>query len=647
MKHLIAGLVLALISQTLYAQKSPIKFGEIPLEDLKMTGYDKDSSAAAVILTDYGEAYINASAVTTLLLFERHVRIKILKKEGLEWANGSVALFHSGSGGEKITSFKAATYNLENGKVVETKMSKDNSFRERFNKNINLQKFTLPNVRVGSVIEYSYTVSSEYFTNFPDWKFQYDIPVRLSEYWALFPEFFIFEKYMQGYVPVTNYEVKNKPSADFQVQAHHYVSKDVPAFKAEPFMTSEDNYVSKINFALSYINYPSGRSEEIMGSWVKLNTELLESESFGKIITGSGFLKKKAEEITTGIIDPMQKVAAIHSYVKNTLEWDGEKDYTAYSLKKVFDEDKKGTSGDINLALASMLEKINIPVDMVLLSTRDHGFVRKEFPMSSQFNYVVCRAKVGDKTILLDATDKYLPMQLLPERCFNGQGLVISATNHGWINIETKSKTRTAVSGEFTVLDDGALTGKLNYTSDGYDAHRYRKAFVSKGEQEFVKDFLTDKSWTVQKSEFQNIKEIDQNLVQVHAVTVQEQATVAGEMIYINPFVDMRVKENLFKLEKREYPVDYGSPLEKLYMCKISVPDGYVVDELPKSFVIKLPNNSARYIYNMAQAGNVITLTSNLQINSSLFSQDEYPNLREFYTQLVAKQAEQIVLKKK
>ena len=123
MKHLIAGLVLALISQTLIAQKAPIKFGEIPLEDLKMTSYDKDSSAAAVILTDYGEAYITVTAIDASLQFERHVRIKILKKEGLDWANGSIPLFHSGGGGEKISSFKAATYNLENGKVVETRMS--------------------------------------------------------------------------------------------------------------------------------------------------------------------------------------------------------------------------------------------------------------------------------------------------------------------------------------------------------------------------------------------------------------------------------------------------------------------------------------------------------------------------------------------
>ena len=100
-------------------------------------------------------------------------------------------------------------------------------------------------------------------------------------------------------------------------------------------------------------------------------------------------------------------------------------------------------------------------------------------------------------------------------------------------------------------------------------------------------------------------------------------------------------------MEKREYPVDYGSPSERIYICKISIPEGYVVDELPKSVIVKMANNSAKYMYNVTQTGNAISLTSNLQINSSLFSQEEYPHLREFYTQLVAKQAEQIVLRKK
>jgi hypothetical protein len=68
---------------------------------------------------------------------------------------------------------------------------------------------------------------------------------------------------------------------------------------------------------------------------------------------------------------------------------------------------------------------------------------------------------------------------------------------------------------------------------------------------------------------------------------------------------------------------------------------------LPKNVLLKLPGNAAKYAYSIVRSGNGISLTSNLQINNSLFTQEDYPNLREFFTQVVAKQAEQIVLKKK
>lgn len=611
-----------------------------------MTSYDKDTSAAAVVLSDYGEAYIRISSITAALYFERHVRIKILKKDGLEWADVEIPLYHSGSSEERVTKLKATTYNLEGGKIVETPITKDGVFREKFNRNFNLQKFTFPNVKEGSVIEYSYTISSEFLTNFPNWQFQYDIPVRWSEYWALFPDFFIFEKYMQGYLSASSYEVKNKAEDGYQVNGHHWISKNVPAFKAEPFMTCEDDYVSKMNFALSYINFPNQPVKEVMGTWTKLNESLLESESFGRAVTGSGFLKKKAEEITAGISDPEKKVAAIYYYVKNSIEWDGTKDKYVDNLKKVV-EDKKGTAADINIILASMLEKVNIPVDMVLISTRDHGFVRTPYPMEEQFNYVICAARVNGKTLLLDATDKFLPMNVLPERCLNGQGLVISKTNHGWINIEPTAKARTAVNADFILSEEGELKGKVNYVCEGYDAQKIRQHYFAKGEQEYVKEFMSGKTWDLEKSEFQNLKDVDQRVIQEHELIINEQATVAGNVIYFNPLFGEQEKENLFKLETREYPVDFGKPMEKIIMCKVVLPEGYTVDELPKPKIIMLPDRAGKYTYNATLTDNTLNIISVMQINKSMFVQEEYGNLREFYNQLIAKQSEQIVLKKK
>ena len=643
--NLLALILLCFLIST-YAQKSPIKFGEIPLEDLKMRVYAKDTSASAVILTDYGEAYVNVTSLQASLQFERHVRIKILTNDGLAWADVGIPLYHSGSSEERVIKLKASTYNLENGKIVASEMAKDGIFKEKFNRDFKLQKFSLPNVKVGSVIEYSYTISSEFITNFPNWQFQYDIPVRWSEYWARFPEFFIFEKYMQGYIPTTSYEVKNQHNGDFQVQAHHWISKDVPAFKKEPFMTCEDDYVSKINFALSHISFPGQPVQEIMGTWSKLNTLLLESESFGKAVTGSGFLKKKAEELTVGKTDPQQKVEAIYNYVKETLEWDGTEDKYVDNLKKVI-EDKKGTAADINIILASMLEKVDIPVDMVLLSTRDHGFVRTPYPMAEQFNYVICAARIGDKQLLLDATDKYLPMNILPERCLNGQALVISKTHHGWINIETKTRARTVIDVDLTLSEAGELKGRLSYSCEGYDALKLRKAYYASSEQEYLKEFLANKSWEVEKSEFLNLKNLNQSVKQSHEVVISEQTIVAGNIIYLNPLLGENVKENLFKHEKREYPVDFGKPVERFIMGKVILPEGYTVDELPKPKIIVLPNAAGKYTYNVTHTGNTLNIVSVMQINKSLFVQDEYPNLREFYNQLVAKQAEQIVIRKK
>ena len=127
---------------------------------------------------------------------------------------------------------------------------------------------------------------------------------------------------------------------------------------------------------------------------------------------------------------------------------------------------------------------------------------------------------------------------------------------------------------------------------------------------------------------------------------VEEHTTAVGDMIYLNPFLYSKQAENPFKLEKREYPVDFGYSFDKLYMIKIIIPEGYVIEEMPKAKMFMLPNNASKYSYNAVQTGNMITIISNLQINNSLFTQAEYPNLREFFNQVVAKQAEQIVLKK-
>ena len=671
MRILILTCFLSIVSFALAAQKPPVKFGDVSKEELSMTIYDKDSTASAVILADYGHsAIVYRQNIGFSLDFERTTRIKIFTKEGLSWGDFSIPLYKSGTDDERLTGLKAVTYNLENGKIVESKVRNDGIFKENVDTHWDVTKVTCPNVREGSIVEITYKVNSPFWVNFQDWSFQSSIPTALSEYRAQIPEYFFYDRYMQGYtsldvseetrssnsIRVTSFQregnyntrsTANTDQLDYMDVNSRWVATNVPAFKPEPYMTSASNFITKMNFELATVKFPNQPVKQFMGSWGDINKTLVESENFGGVITGNGFLKRTVEEVTAGMQSPEEKIAALFNFVKENVAWDGDQRmYPSLPLRKVLDN-KKGSSAEINFLLASMLEKAGIDVTPVLLSTRTHGFVRVATPISSQFNYMICLVSANDKSYLLDATEKLLPLGMLPERCLNGQGFAVSKGGFQWIPLESKFKTRVVTSGDFVLTAEGELEGKLKLDCNGYAALQNRKKYLLDGENEYLKDFVGSHAWEIRSTAIRNAKEIHDNFTQEHQLVVNENMMVAGEMIYLDPFVHNAYRDNPFKAEVREYPVDFGSPMEETFFFKLTLPDDYIVDELPGSKVIAMPENGARYIYNVAQNGNEITVTSMFHINKSLFTQLEYPYLREFYNQIVAKQAEQIVLKRK
>ncbi len=656
-----------------YSQKAPAKFGDVSMEELKMTTYDPDTSAAAVILVDYGQSSLEYNQEKGFrVVFERLRRIKILRKEGLGYADYSIQTYRSGDNDEKISALKAVTYNLVDGKISETKMKSESVFKEVVDKNHDLTKFTLPNVKEGSVIEYSYRLSSDFVFNYKGWQFQYDIPVVLTEYRASFPEWFHYDKYTQGYVIFDVNEHKTTAGSiilrirqdrsgdlrggnaaasteklDFQEHRYRWVAKNVPAFKAEPFITTEKDYLSRINFELAFTQFPQQPMKRYMGTWEDINKFYADNSDFLGEVTGNGHLKKLTEDLTAGLATPEEKIVAIHSHVKRTVEWNRvSTDFTSSNLKKVLDG-RKGNSAEINLLLASMLDKAGFVVEPVLISTRDHGFIREHIPVSTQFNHVLVLVAFGDKRMLLDATEPLLPADILPERCLNGKGFVISKAGGRWIDIKSPVKTRAVHQLALKLLADGQLEGNMSMEYTGYKALNERKKLLVRGEEEYVKQLLAGREWEISKQNFENLKDIGQSLKENFELQINNHTTTAGDVIYINPIVIGQMTSNPFKLEKREYPVDFGFPSDEVYVLKFEIPDGYDIDEMPQSKIMMLPQNASRYVYSVSRLGNTISVTSSFSINKSLFTQMEYSDLREYFNQVVAKQSEQIVLKKK
>jgi hypothetical protein len=372
----------------------------------------------------------------------------------------------------------------------------------------------------------------------------------------------------------------------------------------------------------------------------------MKSESFGALVEGSGFLKKQVEVVTQGQTTPSEKALVIYEFVKNNIEWNGQYRLHAFDLKSVL-EAKKGNSAEINLILVSMLQKAGIKANPVLISTRDHGIVRTDFPLASQFNYVIAVAEIDGKKVLLDATDRLMPMSMLPTRCLNGKGFIISEDNSGWISLQAVSKAKIYSYADISIDGDGQLIAKMKTTRSGYAASEMRNSYYGKGEAEYVKKLSDDNHWELQKTAFENTDKISAPVTEVLDLTLPNNIQEAGDRMYINPILTDRLESNPFKSETREYPVDFATPFERTLSAKIILPESMTIDALPQTKIMALPENAAKYVYSVSQVGNTINLTSQLSVNKTLFLQEEYKGLRQFFDLVIAKQSEQIVIKRK
>jgi len=162
-----------------------------------------------------------------------------------------------------------------------------------------VKKFTMPSIKEGSIIEYSYTINSEFLFNLHDWVFQGSFPRVWSEYEVDMPNFFEYVTIAQGYTPFdikisksrsTSYLLREQgeelKTETFTVPATNttsrWVMKNVSALKEEKFTTSLDNHISKIEFQMSGQQFPNTVHRDIMGTWARLAESLLKDEDFGE-----------------------------------------------------------------------------------------------------------------------------------------------------------------------------------------------------------------------------------------------------------------------------------------------------------------------------------------------------------------------------
>ena len=176
---------------------------------------------------------------------------------------------------------------------------------------------------------------------------------------------------------------------------------------------------------------------------------------------------------------------------------------------------------------------------------------------------------------------------------------------------------------------------------------RYRESYLETDKDEFIEK-LENRYDGIEVSDFEvkNGLDLSKPVMETYKFYIDNQADVIGDKIYVSPLFFLATTENPFKLEKREFPVDFGYPSTSRYMININLPEGYIVEALPEATNIALPENLGGFKYIIANKGNTIQIVFETTINESIISSKYYGALREYFKQLIDKENEQIVLKK-
>ena len=477
---------LFLVSATLvHAQNNGFPFGNVLLREVEMKNFPADTSAAAVVLNEFGEAYIDQEGDHNLV-FEYHTLIKVLKPDGSRQANVNIPLFQRSNRRELLRSVKASSFNMENGSMKETKMDPKSVRTVHVDENWDDIRIAVPNVRVGSVIEIYYVTESPFLYNFKHWEFQSDIPKIKSEYWATVPANYVFNITLRGYLSLNTNDsdvLKEcfQPGGGNVADCTRYKwgMKNIPAFITEEYMTAQSNFVSKINFELSEIRYFDGRKDRITKEWKDADQELRQSDRFGlQLKRGKSIADGQINTLIASETNLLVRAQKIYAFIQAWYTWDEGTDmFTESGIRKAF-EQRKGNVADINLSLVAALRHADIEADPVALSTRDNGLPTELHPVLSDFNYVISKAKIDGKEYLLDATEDFLPFGTIPQRCINGKGRVFAEKGSYWYDLKPSVKARRLSLINMKILPDGMVKGTFERIYIGMPS-KHAKIFIS------------------------------------------------------------------------------------------------------------------------------------------------------------------------
>ena len=642
--HIFLLLCLSLFSLNVYANDFPVVFGEVQHAEFTASEFEIEQKASAIVLCDFGQCAVTENGQSVIVT--KHIRIKILKSTGYDWADVEIPIYES----MKLKEIQACTYNLIKGEIQKTELSKKMILHEDYLDGIEILKFAFPNIKRGSIIEYQYSFELFRISGLWSWTFPKSIPVKHSEFWVQYPFEFKYKVnktaenlfYHNELMSNEWYFNKFGPSV-----FHRFIAVFQSPYETEPYVNSKYNFMAGVEFHLDNIDLPGVSSSHFIYSFNKISKDLTESFYFGKKLGSKKFIRDAVAEVVSSSDSQLEKIEKIRDHLTKRLRWNGENRMTTKkSLAKTYREGE-GSSADINLLLIQFLQDAGVDAFPLVLSTRSRGTIDRNFAKSDRLNYVLAYVETKYGHLLLDATDRFLPYNMLPRKCLNGEGWLILDVKGEWISLGEDEKNSISTQIKLSIDENEKLNGYYKRKFKGYDAARLRERIYLDGEEKLeqsYKDFFGN--WDIHDFQIQNPDNLNEEIIVEFAFETADDIINANNYKYINPFLKNEGISNPFSAKERYSDINFACLQEQQYFIELEIPEDYSIYDIPESMVKILPDKGGQLLFNVTSINNKITILHKLRITNVNIPVDQYLGLKKLYQYSADKQAQMIILEK-
>lgn len=604
--------------------------------------YSQESNDTLEALTDRSYEK-NASALITLdsgfysitndykLVFDHTQKIKILKEEGLAYANFQIPF----SKDDSLVSFTAQILNSKN-KTLTDGISYQATPQITTSIDGNLTaSIKLSNVKVGDVLQFRYTLMLSTLENINTWYFQNDIPVSKSIITLKIPSFIFYYKFLEGQRKLNDIsrqitkEELNDKSYNFQLEM--FEMNNIPAYIKEVDIPGNEYFISKLSFYLSEFTLPNQSTKYLLpASYEELAANWAADKYFNQVNRSGKYLEEKIAQIYHKQFSDQKNISSLYYFMRNNFTVNN----TLYD-DDLFDTYKRrsGNEQQINMLLAKILNQAGFDSYMIALSTIENRPSYPIYPYFSLFNKFVVMVKTYNQTYFLDATDPHLLFNMLAPNSINNSGLYISKVNNGMIPVDYLFDDREEVNIQIEVLKKDSLLINYRNIRNGYSVYSFDTRYLEnyKSYNDFlIETIFNQPEWNIIShnvtDNFTENKSVIEELQFGKKQTVNTESIISIPVSINNDFA-----LNPYPRTDRQNPITLYTPIFRKGTYTLTIPKDYTLAKLPQSHLAALPDEGGNFSFSVSQNGQQVEIAYLLQVNKVIFLSNEYEQLSAFF----------------